>query len=60
MRIERSQLQKARNKKKMNIAKRQNSYVIIGENDEQRLITKSKYSDFEFQRDIQFLIEILI
>jgi len=44
----------------MNIAKRQNSYVIIGENDEQLLITKSKYSDFEFQRDIQFIMELLI
>ena len=44
----------------MNISKRQNSYVIIGENDEQLLISKSKYSDFEFQRGIQFIMELQI
>ena len=31
--------------KKMNIAKRQNSYVIIGENEQELLISKSKYSE---------------
>ena len=31
--------------KKMNIEKRQNSYVIIGQNDEQLLISKGKYPE---------------